>query len=145
MQSTPSLMNILSRVIIPAAITVAVWPFPAPSQTKSLTPSENISKIIYSNLSKPEMLKQLSVFVNIGDKLKEFPSKTGLEFDFCFGGGPGVVDCHLSSGLQLVADPDGLIQIIRREAKVVGGVRFNEISISANILRWNGYVRGYPE
>lgn len=91
------------------------------------------------------MLERLSAFVNIGDKLKEFPSKTGLELDFCLGEGPGVVDCHLSSGLQLVADPDGLIQVIRREARVFGGVRFNEISISTNILRWNGYARGYPE
>lgn len=55
------------------------------------------------------------------------------------------MDCHLSNGLQLVADPDGLIQIIRRDSKIVDGEEFSEMSISTHVLHWNGYARGYPE
>jgi hypothetical protein len=91
------------------------------------------------------MLNRLAVFVRIGDKLEDFYAKTGLSQGFCFGGGPGVNDCAISGGLQLVVDPDGVIQIIRRRARVVGSTSFEQMSISTNVLRWNGYVRWYPE
>jgi len=91
------------------------------------------------------MLARLSAFVSVGDKLEDFPAKTGIDLGFCLGGGPGVVDCHLANGLQLVADPDGLVRVIRRDSKVVEGKAFNEMSISTHILQWNGYARGYPE
>ena len=119
---------------------LAAWP-----QTKPSDVSDEISRIIYSDLSKQDMLALLSEFVSVGDRLEDFPAKTGLELGFCLGGGPGVVDCHLANGLQLVADPDGLVQIIRRDSRTVDGKAFSEISISTHVLHWNGYARGYAE
>ncbi len=114
-------------------------------QTAPSNASEEISKIIYSDLTKSEMLNRLAVFVRIGDKLDDVYAKTGLGHGFCFGGGPGVNDCSLSGGLELVVDPDGVIQIIRRRDRMIGDTSFKQMSISTNILRWNGYVRWYPE
>lgn len=117
----------------------------APPQTAALNASEEISRIIYSDLTKSEMLSRLAVFVRIGDKLEDVYAKTGLSQGFCFGGGPGVNDCSLAGGLELVVDPDGVVQIIRRRDRVVGDTSFKQMSISTNILRWNGYMRWYPE
>jgi hypothetical protein len=139
-------MNSTARTILVLLTTaLSSLPLAAWSQARPLDASEKISRIIYSDLSKPEMLDQLAAFVRIGDKLEEFPARTGVELGFCFGGGPGVEDCHLSNGLQLVADPDGVVQIIRRDARTVDGKAFPEMSISTHILRWKDYARGYPE
>lgn len=120
-------------------------PVVAWSQTTAPDASDEISRIIYSGLSKPEMLTRLSAFVSVGDRLKDIPAKTGLDLGLCLRGGPGVIDCNLANGLQLVADPDGLVQVIRRGSRIVDGKTFDEMSISTNILRWKGYARGYPE
>jgi len=138
-------MRILPRILAPLVAATAMWPFAALTQSKPLDAADEISRIIYSDLSKSEMLEQLSPFVRVGDKLEEFTPKTGLDLGFCMEGGPGVVDCHLANGLQLVADPDGMVQLIRRNARLVGDTTFNEMSISTHILHWKGYARGYPE
>jgi hypothetical protein len=138
-------MNTSTRIIIFLIAVATSLPLAAWSQTRPSGASEEISRIIYSDLSKSEMLVRLAAFVSVGDKLENFPTKTGIELRFCLVGGPGVVDCHLPNGLQLVADPDGLVQVIRRDAKAVEGITFNEMSISTHILHWKGYVRGYPE
>ncbi|WP_299343249.1 hypothetical protein [uncultured Pseudoxanthomonas sp.] len=133
----------ITSVLLVAAATlssVAAW-----SQTTPSDVSDEISRIIYSDLPKPVMLARLSTFVSVGDRLEDFPAKTGLDLGFCLGGGPGVVDCHLANGLQLVADPYGLVQVIRRDSRTVEGKAFREMSISTHVLHWNGYARGYTE
>ena len=134
-----------TRILVLLTSALASSPAAAWSQATPLEASEAISHIIYSDLDKTEMLDRLGAFVRIGDKLDEFPARTGIDLGFCLGGGPGVQDCHLSNGLQLVADPDGVVQVIRRDARTVDGKAFAEMSISTHILRWKGYARGYPE
>ena len=117
----------------------------AQAQAAPTNADDQVSAIIYSDIGKDEMLAKLSAFVRIGEKLEDVPAKTGLEFLFCLTTGPGVTDCHLPCGLQLVADPDGAIQVIRRDSRDVDGKTYTEMSISTNILQWHDYARGYPE
>jgi len=138
-------MKTLAQFLVALITWVAMCPPAAWGQAQPLGASDQISSIIYSDLSKSEMLEQLSPFVKVGDKLDDFHAKTGLDFFLCMGGGPGVEDCKFNNGLQLVADPDGIVQLIRRSARVIEDRKFDEMSISTNVLRWKGYARGYPE
>lgn len=113
--------------------------------TETPNASDGIDSVIYSDLGKDEMLKRLSPYVALGEKISEVRKRHERDFGFCLIGGPGVEDCQLANGLQLVADPDGFVRIIRRSEKVVGDRVFPEMSISTNILEWKGYMRGYPE
>lgn len=116
-----------------------------PQRYDSIDASRDIQAIIYSDLSKQEMLARLEPYVKIGDKLTQFSKKTGIDPGVCLIGGPGVMDCRpLKGGLNLVADPDGRVQLIRRTEQTVGGREFKEMSISSGLLEWKGYVRGYP-
>jgi len=133
------------RIALSLVAAAALVAFSARGQSEPRDAAAEISGIIYSELSKAEMLERLSPFVRVGDKLDDFHSETSLSFLFCLESGPGVVDCQFDNGLQLVADPDGLIQLIRRKSMVVGDKTFIEMSISTHVLHWKGYARGYPE
>jgi hypothetical protein len=105
-----------------------------------------IDAIIYSDLTKDLMLQRLQPFVAVMDSTEEFRTKTGLDFEFGFGSGPGVMDYSVGgTGLSLVVDPDHKIRIIRRMANTVGGKAYPAMSISAPRFNWNGYSRWYPE
>ena len=114
-------------------------------QVDPVDATSTIKSIIYSDLSKDEILKRLAPYVRVGDKLSQFSSKTGLDLGFCLEGGPGVQDCHLASGLGLVADPHGVIQVIRRSEQTIAGRVFKQMSISKGLLEWKGYARGYQD
>jgi hypothetical protein len=67
-----------------------------------------------------------------------------LEFGPCFGSGPGVMQCQVAdTGLSLVFDPDKKLRLIRRDAHVVDGVSYPEMSITDRGFEWHGYRRWY--
>ncbi|RYD98791.1 MAG: hypothetical protein EOP50_04680 [Sphingobacteriales bacterium] len=107
---------------------------------------KKISEILYSDLSRQEMLDRLDPYVRVGQKLKDFTEATGLEPGLCLVGGPSVTDCQsFDTGLQLIADPDGFIRIIRRIDRKINGRQFPQISISSGTLTWKGYVHSYND
>ncbi len=138
-------MSTLTRILVWLLAASALLPARACEQPEQIDIAGRISAIIYSDLSKSEMLDQLSPYVKVGDDLESFHSKTKLKYFLCLGGGPGIADCKFENGLQLVADPDGKIQLIRRRERVIAGKAFKEMSISTHVLRWGEYARGYPE
>ncbi|MFT3806854.1 hypothetical protein [Arenimonas sp.] len=103
-----------------------------------------ISSILYSDLSKQEMLARLAPYVKVGDKLKHFEKKTGLDAGLCLVGGPGVTMCSSSvSGLDLTMDRFGVIRVIRRKERQVDGRKFEAMSVSAGVMEMDGYYRAY--
>lgn len=107
--------------------------------------ASEIDSLLYSNLSKEEILDKLKPYVAVMDSIIEFEKKSGLKLKDGFGSGPGVMHYMLSEcGLQLVVDPDQIIRIIRRSHKVINGTDYAEISISEPGFLWNGYARRYP-
>lgn len=107
--------------------------------------ASGIDSLLYSNLSKEEILDKLKPYVAVMDSIIEFEKKSGLKLEDGFGSGPGVMHYMLSEcGLQLVVDPDQIIRIIRRSHKVINGTDYAEISISEPGFLWNGYARRYP-
>jgi hypothetical protein len=139
-------MNTTRRIAL-FLLAFAATPLPSTAwaEERASDASEQISRIIYSDLSKADMLDRLAPFVRIGDKLVDVPARTGTELGLCLESGPGVVDCRSLDGLQLVADPEGRVQIIRRAARTIEGKAFPEMSISTGVMRWKGYARGYPD
>lgn len=90
------------------------------------------------------MLAALAPYLEVGDSLKEFEKKTGLDPGFCFGSGPGVMQCiGVTDGLILVVDPKERIHLIRRAKRVVNGVEYQEMSVTDNCLEYKGYTRCY--
>jgi hypothetical protein len=107
--------------------------------------AKEIDSIIYSDTPKDQMLEKLKPFVAIMDSKDDFTKKTGLEFGFGFGSGPGVTDYSVKDcGLSLVVDPDQKIRIIRRGETSVNGKDYPQMSISEAGFEWNGYSRWYP-
>ena len=108
--------------------------------------ARRIDDVLYSDLTKDEMLEKLKPLVAVMDSQDDFKKKTGLEFSSVSGSGPGVAHCTLSGcGLELVVDPDENIRIIRRAKKQVGGKRYRQMSVSEKGFVWNGYSRFYPD
>lgn len=104
-----------------------------------------IDAIIYSDLSKAQMLEKLGAYVSLMDTREDLKRKVGVAPDECLGSGPGVMDCGVGgSGLRLVFDPDGRLRVIRRNARSIQGTKYPEISISESQLEWRGYRRWYP-
>ena len=104
-----------------------------------------INSIIYSGLSKAEMLDRLKPIVALMDSIDDFTQKTGLHYMFGFGSGAGVMDYSIEHcGLTLIVDADQRIRIIRRRERVVNGENYPEMSISEPGFEWKGYLRRYP-
>jgi hypothetical protein len=105
-----------------------------------------IDAIIYSELSREEMLGKLKPFVALMDSTDDFRRKTGIELRGGYGTGPGVLTYRVpGSGLSLVFDPDRNIRVIRRAARTVGGREYPQMSISEQGFEWKGYRRRYPD
>ncbi|NZA27706.1 hypothetical protein H0E84_15095 [Luteimonas sp. SJ-92] len=138
-------MTVSKVLLLTAAVFASIAPFDSHGQSRDTASSDDIASIIYSALPEEQMLQALSDYIAIGDELGKFKERTGLDLGLCLVGGPGVISCSHESGLQIIADPDGIVRILRRSEKTIEGKKFNEQSISTNILEWKGYVRGYPD
>lgn len=101
-----------------------------------------IDAILYTNSSREEILAKLKPYVAPMQSMDEIRKR--LELGFCFGSGPGVMQCQVTnSGLTLVFDPDKKLRVIRRSARVVNGVAYPEVSITDRGFEWHGYQRWY--
>jgi hypothetical protein len=101
-----------------------------------------IDAILYKNAPREQLLAELKPYASPMESKDEVEKK--LAFQFCLGSGPGVLDCRVSdSGLSLVFDPDQKLRLIRRSARVVGGVDYPEMSLTDRGFEWNGYRRWY--
>lgn len=114
----------------------------AESNTSSMDSAKAIDLILYSNSSREALLAKLQPYVTPMESMDDVKKK--LELGFCFGSGPGVQSCDVfRSGLSLVFDPDKKLRLIRRNARVVDGVSYPEMSITDRGFEWHGYQRWY--
>jgi hypothetical protein len=86
-----------------------------------------IDAIIYSDLSKEEMLKRLKPFAAVMESADEFKAKTGLKFswDSTATGSKGWPQHVEGCGLILwIDDAESRIRMIFRQARIIRGVEF---------------------
>jgi hypothetical protein len=101
-----------------------------------------IDAILYTDSSRENLLAELKPYASPMQSMEDVQKR--LDFLFCLGSGPGVLDCQVgNSGLSLVFDPDKKLRLMRRSARVVGGVAFPEMSITDRGFEWHGYARWY--
>jgi hypothetical protein len=112
------------------------------SKTSIELAAKEIDAILYANDSREQMLAKLQPYVMPMQSMEDVQKR--LEFGFCFGSGPGVMQCQIANtGLTLVFDPDKKLRLIRRSAKVVNGMTYPEMSITDRGFEWHGYQRWY--
>lgn len=112
------------------------------TDTPAIRTAKAIDAILYTTASRESLLAQLKPYASPMQSMEDV--QTRLDFLLCFGSGPGVMDCQVGrSGLSLVFDPDKKLRLIRRDARVVGGVAFPEMSITDRGFEWHGYMRWY--
>jgi hypothetical protein len=134
----------VSRTVLMVIGLLVALPQIALAQSDPKATAQAIDAIIYSDLTKEQMLERLKPLVAVMDSRADFESKTGLQL-WGFGTGPGVMHYFVENcGLNLIVDPDQKIRIIRRTTKTVGGKQFSEMSISERGFSWKGYARWYP-
>jgi len=110
--------------------------------TQAMHAAKAIDAILYADYSQQERLAKLKPYAALMQSMEDV--KKRLEFGFCFGSGPGVMQCKVAnSGLSLVFDPDKKLRLMRRDARVVGGVAYPEMSLTDRGFEWHGYRRWY--
>lgn len=79
-----------------------------------------IDAVIYANLSNDEMLRRLAPYVAGFGTREGFEKAHGASP--CSGMGPGAAACTVpGSGLELIYDPNGVLRLMRRQARTLGG------------------------
>jgi hypothetical protein len=103
-----------------------------------------IDAILYSDMTKDQMLIKLKPYVSLLETKIGFEKKTGLQLFEGIGTGPGIVHDYGVShcGLRLIIAHDE-IRIIQRSARTRGNKTYPFMSLSAPIVRVKGYVRIY--
>jgi hypothetical protein len=110
--------------------------------TPTMRTAKAIDAILYADYSQEERLARLKPYAAPMQSMEDVQKR--LEFDLCFGSGPGVIQCQVTnSGLTLVFDPDKKLRLMRREARVVNGVAYPEMSLTDRGFKWHGYQRWY--
>ncbi|GLQ98168.1 hypothetical protein [Dyella mobilis] len=132
--------------ILFAGLTVTLNPSVASGQQQSNTSTDRTAKeidaIIYASSTRDEILAKLKPYAAPMQTMEDVRKK--LDLGFCFGSGPGVMQCQVANtGLSLVFDPDKKLRLIRRDAQVVNGVSYPEMSITDRGFEWHGYRRLY--
>ena len=121
--------------------------FDPPTTRLPKTPDEiarDIDAILYSDLTNEQMLQALSPYVQLGEHVRLFVKRTGLQVINDFVCGPYPTDyCVSGCGLEFVMDDLLRIHIIRRAQKNVGSRNYPQKSISNPIMRTHGYARWY--
>lgn len=101
-----------------------------------------IDAILYGDFSREDILAKLKPYAAPMQSIEDVRKQ--LEFGLCFGSGPGVMQCRVAAtGFSLVFDPDKKLRLIRRDARVVDGVSYPEMSITDRGFDWHGYRRWY--
>ena len=110
--------------------------------TPAMRTAKAIDAILYADYSQEERLAKLKPYAAPMQSMEDVQKR--LELGLCFGSGPGVMQCQVAnSGLTLVFDPDRKLRLMRREARVVGGAAYPEMSVTDRGFEWHGYQRWY--
>jgi hypothetical protein len=136
----PLMLMVLGCVITlnPGAASAQVEPDTTPMIT-----AKAIDAILYTNSSRQDLLVKLKPYAAPMQSIDDV--KKRLKFGFCFGSGPGVMQCQVAdSGLTLVFDPEKKLRLMRRSARTVGGVAYPDMSITDQGFEWHGYRLWYP-
>lgn len=119
-----------------------VTPAPITQESPSMRTGKAIDAILYADSTQAELLANLKPYVEPMQSMDDVQKR--LDLGICLGSGPGVMQCQVAdSGLHLIFDPDKKLRLIRREARVVGGVSFPAMSITDRGFEWHGYLRWY--
>ncbi len=122
-----------------ATATTAEQPTASPSNV-----AREIDSIIYSDLSKDQMLEKLKQFVSVMDSYTDFRKKTGLENTFGSGSSYGVMERHFRGcGLIVVTDPDEKIRVLIRNPLSVNGKDYPGLTITDRYFEWKNHKSWY--
>jgi hypothetical protein len=113
----------------------------------------DIDKVLYSNLSRDQIISKLSIYIEIGDYYQNtrLPSELDEQLVYLTSGpmtssGPLIRSIDfLNCGIQLVINNDGKVLCIRRKSKNINGIEYREVSISSSIISYQGYTRVYND
>lgn len=135
-----------SALVLLIVCVATVSPGVTSARDQSLEPAKQTAKaidaILYRDSTREEILANLKIYAAPMQSMEDVRKR--LEFGLCFGSGPGVMQCQVAdTGLSLVFDPDKKLRLIRRDARVVDGVSYPEMSITDRGFEWHGYRRWY--